>query len=71
MSGVVTLSSSGSMMIEGKSDRCAWCFCLYKPLMVMLVTDNRRVITIWRDACQDSSYRRLMVVLDSIVQKRE
>lgn len=43
--------------------RCKRIWFLYKTVMIRIVMENGHYIDIWRDACDEESYRRALALL--------
>lgn len=69
--GWLTVSSSGEIHYRHKKDNCRSVSMLYKPIMVQLVTEQGGRFSIWRDACGEEEYRRLLMILKMITLNQQ
>ncbi|EOB3674723.1 protein YgfX [Vibrio vulnificus] len=69
--GAVSVNASGAVKYQQKVEHIHSLSLLFYWWFVSIKLANGRRYLIWRDSCQDSDYRQLMIVLKQWQQKGE
>ncbi len=62
----LTVYTDGKMFVGTTKTYIQQVSLSFLPLMIRIITQEKQSVSIWRDACSDAEYRRLIVLLKQV-----